>query len=212
VGRCKKTTETRSPRQYSTVTVDNTNGDREVTNTVTSRQADTITLTETETETETLETISPATQAPPDSLGNEDLKSAVNRLFFYYCEKFGRNENQYTLTPERRKKAEMRLKERILIRGSLSAAEIEAGQCIDNLSSDDFCVTGGYIDWIAQIFKSAEEFEKRLNWSPKSNNGGYRSNGKSTDRAYANAADVIEKIEDRNGSYAGELLPWSGAN
>lgn len=204
VAAAKKTTEIRSPRKNNSVTVESIYSDRAPTNTVTSRSADTITLTG------TLTPIPPATQAPFDSIRNGELKLTVNRVFAHYCHKLGRNINQYTLTPERRKKAELRLKERIRIRGSLSAAELEAGLCIDNLASDEFCVSGGYIDWTAQIFKSADEFEKRLNWKQK-NNGGNNSNGKSTDRAYSNAADVIQEIEDSHGSNTGELLSWSGA-
>lgn len=118
------------------------------------------------------ESLSPASQAHPDLSGETDpIKAVVDRLFAFYCDKLGRNPKKYSLTPERRKKAEMRLKERARIRGNLDAAETEAGQCIENLAADDFCMSGGFIDWTDQIFRSAEEFEKRLNRKPKSPGG-----------------------------------------
>lgn len=43
-------------------------------------------------------------------------------------------------------------------------------------------------------------------------NGGGKPNGKSADRAFATATQLIHEIEDRDGSHAGELLSGSGAN
>jgi hypothetical protein len=44
------------------------------------------------------------------------------------------------------------------------------------------------------------------------NSGGGKTNGKSADRAFATAANVIQEIEDSHGTHAGELLSGSGAN
>lgn len=112
--------------------------------------------------------------AKSDQLAKE-INLAIDRLFAYYCESLGRKPTQYTLTPERRKKAELRLKERIKVSGSLEQAEHEAGRCIDNLAESEYHVAGGYIDWTEQIFRSAEEFEKRLTWMKPTNGGA--SNG-----------------------------------
>lgn len=54
----------------------------------------------------------------------------------------------------------------------------------------------------------------RSNWTDvyepqKNGNGGNKTNGK-TDRAYSNAASVIQEIEDCDGADTSELLPWSG--
>jgi len=150
---------------------------------------------------------SDATHPHPDLSGEVDpIKPMVDRLFGYYCEKFGRNLNKYTLTPERRKKAELRLRERARIRGTLDAAEIDASQCIDNLAADDFCVSGGYVDWIAQIFKSAEEFEKQLNKKPHQ---GAKPNGKPNrnDEILAGAQEYANSIRNRD---VAPPAPYSG--
>lgn len=103
-------------------------------------------------------------------MGNP-VRDAVERLFGFYCITFGRNENQYALTPQRREKAEMRMRERLRVHlGDVVKAETDCATAIENLSGSDWHRTGGYIDWVANIFKSQEEFEKRMNW--KSTNGG----------------------------------------
>jgi uncharacterized protein YdaU (DUF1376 family) len=43
-------------------------------------------------------------------------------------------------------------------------------------------------------------------------NSGGKTNGRSADRAFATAANVIQEIEDSHGTHAGELLSGSGAN
>ena len=143
------------------------------------------------------------------------INETVSRLFEFYRERLGRDPLRYSLTPERRKKAYLRLKERMKIRGSLAAAEIEAGQCIENLAASDNHQTNGYIDWIDHIFKSAEVFEKRLNWKPMTGgNGNGNSNGRATpdDKAERNRATAermlaahtrrqnAEKADPRGGS------------
>jgi uncharacterized protein YdaU (DUF1376 family) len=92
------------------------------------------------------------------------VREAVERTFAFYCLKFGRSAKQYTLTPERRKKAEARMRERLKAHGGdVQLAEADLIHAIDNLAADDFCTSKGYIDWNAQLFKSQEELEKRLN-------------------------------------------------
>lgn len=93
-------------------------------------------------------------------------KAAIERLFDFYCTTLGRNPNRYTLTPARRDKAVARLRERCKANGGdLAAAERDLGQAIENLAAADWNRENGYIDWTAQIFRSAEEFERRLNWT-----------------------------------------------
>jgi hypothetical protein len=57
----------------------------------------------------------------------------------------------------------------------------------------------------------------RANWTDvyepqKNGNGGNKTNGKSADRAFSTATELIQEIEDRNGAHTGELLSGSGAN
>lgn len=96
----------------------------------------------------------------------------IERMFLFYCEAVGRDPKRYTLTADRRKKALSRLKERIKIHGSLDAAAADFAQAIENLAANEWNMTNGYFDWIDQVFCSAEEFEKRLNWQkPQSSPG-----------------------------------------
>ena len=57
----------------------------------------------------------------------------------------------------------------------------------------------------------------RANWTDvyepqKNGNGGNKTNGKSADRAFSTATELIQEIEDSHGPHAGELLSGSGAN
>jgi len=99
-------------------------------------------------------------------------KDVVEGAFAFYCESFQKNPKQYQLTNERRKKAGLRYRERMNANdGDLDAVERDFAKCIENLAASDYHVSGGYIDWTAQIFKSQDEFEKRLNWKPNRNGG-----------------------------------------
>lgn len=103
----------------------------------------------------------------------DPVREAVERAFAVYCVKLGRSERRYALTPLRRQKAEARLRERMQEHlGDVQLAEEDLAQAIANLAADEFCVTRGYTDWIDQLFKSREEFEKRLNrMQPATSNG-----------------------------------------
>lgn len=68
---------------------------------------------------------------------------------------------------------------------------------------------GEYCPHPATWFTQSRYLDDPKEWQ-RGNNGGI-SNGK-TDRAYATAADLIQEIEDRHGSNAGELLPGGGAD
>lgn len=99
-------------------------------------------------------------------------KEVVERAFAFYCESFQKNPKQYQLTEERRKKAGLRYRERLKANeGDLDAVERDFAKCIENLAASDYHVNNGYIDWTAQIFKSQDEFERRLNWKPNNNGG-----------------------------------------
>ena len=138
----------------------------------------------------------PLSATAEDSECSKEIgEDIIHRAFGYYCTKFERNPNQYTLTPERKKKALLRLRERTQVVG-LKQATREIGFAIDNLAKDDFCVTGGYIDWNDQIFRSAEQFEKRLNWRPKNGNG--KPPSKPT-------FDVLGEIRARNAAAEAEV-------
>jgi hypothetical protein len=117
----------------------------------------------------------------------------VERAFAYYCRKVGRDPQRYVLTPARRKVALTRLRERRRIRGSLEAVGDEFKQAIDNLATSEFHVTGGYVGWTENIFKSADELDKRLNWKQGGSNGTFKGKtGHSVDAA----TRAIQEIED----------------
>lgn len=141
------------------------------------------------------EVLSSATQTHASTLAVNEFGPIVERLFAYYCERMGRDPKRYTLTPARRKKAEMRLREREKL-SDIGNAEIEAGRCIDNLASSDYHVSGGYIDWTDQIFRSAEEFEKRLSWSKTSTQGATRGKLNKTDGNDAAIQRFMESTND----------------
>jgi hypothetical protein len=93
-------------------------------------------------------------------------KAAITRLFELYCTAVSRNPCRYTLTAMREKKALMRLQERRRVRGGdLVVAERDLAQAIENLAASEWHRAQGHIDWLDQIFRSAEEFERRLNWT-----------------------------------------------
>ncbi len=90
----------------------------------------------------------------------------VQKLFSYYREKFQRA-STYTLTDSRKKKCVARLCE--LMRSEscdLARAEQVARKAIDNLAASQWHVDHGYIDWNEQIFRSQEEFQKRVDFHP----------------------------------------------
>jgi hypothetical protein len=90
----------------------------------------------------------------------------IGALFAHFCTVCDHNPARYTLTPQRKKKALLRLQEQIRITGSLALAVEDLKRAIANLAASDYHRTHGYLDWEAQIFRSREEFEKRLAWRP----------------------------------------------
>jgi hypothetical protein len=116
----------------------------------------------------------------------------VERIFSFYCEALGRNPKQYTLTDLRRKKAMLRLRERLVIHeGRLSAVEDEFVRAVENLAADEWLRSRGHTGWTEQIFESPDEFEKRLNWQkPTGGSNGatganFRNHGKTAGNIHA---------------------------
>jgi hypothetical protein len=126
-----------------------------------------------------------------EALRKKAVNEGIDRLFSYYCRKLNRDPTRYTLTPARRKKAQLRMEEREK-RSDLETAISEAKQCIDNLAASEHNRTGGYLDWTEQIFRSAEEFEKRLNW--RKPEGGSNAAGRTFTGTRSKSGQVIEDL------------------
>jgi hypothetical protein len=106
----------------------------------------------------------------------KEKKALVERAFVSYCTVFKKNPKMYTLTDQRKEKAILRMEERLAVHdGDMNAVADEFKLAISNLNSSEFHRTKGYIDWTEQIFRSTEEFEKRINWQKPEVSGG--SNG-----------------------------------
>jgi hypothetical protein len=102
------------------------------------------------------------------------MKQIIDGLFRYYCERIGRTE-RYALTEKRRRACELRLKEFQRYYGkTLEDAEKAAREAIDNLAGSDWHRENGHVDWLEQIFRGFEEFEKRWTWSER--RAGYVAN------------------------------------
>ncbi len=145
-------------------------------------------------------------QAPDDAKAAEKRRIAklendvVRSMFGFYCEKLHRDAARYTLTDARRKKALSRLHERIAATGSLAGAVRDFEAAITNLAASTYHVENGYIDWNEQIVRSAEEFEKRLNWhKPATTNGG--ANGQ-----HAEHRERFESVSEHNKRVADEAI------
>lgn len=92
----------------------------------------------------------------------DDLSKAIQRLFSFYVKVFERD-TRYKLTDQREKKCALRLQE--LMRengGDLDKAESTAREAIEKLSLSQWHRDNGHIDWLEQVFRSQEEFQKRL--------------------------------------------------
>jgi hypothetical protein len=111
----------------------------------------------------------------------------IASLFAHFLSVCGHDPARYTLTPQRKKKGLLRLQEQIKITGSLAQAVEDLKTAIENLAASEYHVTHGYLDWEAQIFRSREEFEKRLNAKPTPPN---------TEVSYA--PPRFESIEEHN--------------
>jgi hypothetical protein len=117
----------------------------------------------------------------------------IDRVFVFYCQTLNRNPHKYELTPRRKTKAILRLKEREKKTGSLELARLDLEMAISNLAADEFLTSGGYTGWEEQIFKSREEFEKRLNRKAPTPIHALKSNG--FDGANAPASDYDENVK-----------------
>jgi hypothetical protein len=92
----------------------------------------------------------------------DELGKAVQRLFSFYVRAFNRR-SDYTLTKKREEKAVLRLKEVMAKNGGdLGKAEALAHEAITNLSLSEWHQKAGHVDWLEQVFRSEEEFQKRL--------------------------------------------------
>lgn len=89
----------------------------------------------------------------------------LTRAFGLYCKLLCRDPKRYSLTDKRLQKGIRRLRERTKMVGEKEAMD-EIARAIRNVAANQYLLDGGYIDWEDQIFKSAEEFEKRVNWQP----------------------------------------------
>jgi hypothetical protein len=155
------------------------------------------------------------TQKRKDSPEFQWANDLIVRMFDFYCEALDRDRKRYTLTDKRKEKALLRIRERFKVhKGDKAKVENDIVRAIENLAGSDFHRSGGYIDWEAQIFRSAEEFEKRLTWSrpngkTQSFDRGVRSEQAIHQRASARASDP----ESNSGvGLADVLRAQSGAN
>lgn len=122
--------------------------------------------------------LEPTTNVELASESRRDFYSEViDQVFVFYCKTLNRNPRQYALTPKRKSKAILRLKEREKATGSLELAQADLEAAISNVAADEFLTSGGYTGWEEQIFKSREEFEKRLNWISPTHIHTLKSNG-----------------------------------
>ena len=139
----------------------------------------------------------PAKPDPPSSASQTPRaetreREIVESIFGFYCEKFQKNPKRYQLTDERRKKAGLRFRERLKANGGNEAAvEVEFSQAVENLAASEYHMANGYTDWLAQIFRSQEEFEKRLNWKQERGHSG-NTNG-------SNSESVFDRIQRQRG-------------
>jgi len=139
----------------------------------------------------------------------KDQEELVQRAFVYYCTLLNRNPKQYSLTDERKRKALLRVGERLEVHdGDLEAVAGEFKLAIKNLSASEFHRTKGYLDWNEQIFRSQEEFEKRINWvKPQGDSNGrnFSKTGGNLD-AGARAVAFFEQAE-RDSQAIDEVQP-----
>ena len=137
---------------------------------------------------------------PCPALPDVPEKAVILAAFGYYCQKFQRNQNQYTLTRPRLEKAVSRFRERLAIHHNPDQAKRDFAKAIDNLAGSDYHRENGFIDWTDHIFKSQETFEKRLNWKP---NGGSNGNGYHRTKTDGNLEAAREAVFELTGDDAG---------
>lgn len=113
----------------------------------------------------------------------KEREALVERVFAFYCEHVGKDLKRYTLTAERKAKALSRIVERLKVHGdNLEPVKAELALVIRNLMASDYHRENGYLDWTEQIFRSEEEFQKRLNWQkPTGGSDGKGRSGQTVD-------------------------------
>jgi len=118
---------------------------------------------------------SPSAQSTPESSPTPVIKTsvpslspvreAVERAFTVYLTMRGLTENDYSLTEDRRKSAEKRLRERLHARlNNLAKAEEDLAAAIHNTLAHQWNRDQGLIDWGDHIFRTREQFQKQLNF------------------------------------------------
>lgn len=126
------------------------------------------------------------------------MKALVVKTFDYYRKRLNRDPKRYTLTETRLQKALVRVRERLKVHdGDLGLVEFDLLTAVDNLAASEYHQSGGYVDWIDQIFRSEEEFEKRLNWKK----------GANTNAKQRNFADIADTSRDALDLLAGMDTP-----
>ncbi len=148
----------------------------------------------------------------------EDLDhgALVERVFEHYRQKLHRDPKSYTLTRDRKARAVTRIRERLKIHnGDMQQVKRELATAIENLAGSEYHVSQGYVDWTEQIFRSAEEFEKRINWKkPEAvNASNQHSQGRKFDaaqHALQQALAGIDQEELHGGAGEDVLGPGGG--
>lgn len=131
----------------------------------------------------------------PTPIGNQ-VRDAVERVFFLYLAEFGKEASKYTLTVKRREQAEARFRERLHIhQGDHQKAEKDLIDAVDNLSKSEWNRNTGQVDWLEQIFCTREKFEIRL--EPPKNDGGRQRTETAVTRTFREAQKAIDFIEQR---------------
>ena len=144
----------------------------------------------------------------------EDHGALVERVFEHYCRKLERSPTAYTLTRDRKARAVTRIRERLRVHnGDIQQVKRELAMAIENLAASEYHVSQGYIDWTAQIFKSAEEFEKRINWKrPEAGNQHNRPRTKSEQALDELAKAGVDVSPGRTEAGPWESEPPSGGS
>ena len=123
--------------------------------------------------------------------------ATIQKMFLFYCESLFRDPKRYQLTAKRKLKARQRYRERLKLHsGDRDAVEKDFASAIENLAENSYCRDNGYIDWIEQIFRSEEEFDKRLNWIKPNGNGGSNGHYESkSERLQREALEIMARSE-----------------
>lgn len=103
--------------------------------------------------------------ALPPSSEMTAMDEMIGRCFTHFLSVTRHHPTTYTLSEHRRAKARQRAKERLKVhQGDLAKVEADFCKAIDNVGANAFLVEKGHTGWNEQIFRSQDEFEKRLSW------------------------------------------------